>query len=156
MLIRIPQHLTNVSSHCTLVNYKLVSQFICKFVAQCFVFMSIYIHIYIHTYIYTHTHFYCCFSVAKSCLTLCDSMYCSMPGSCLPHCLPEFAQIQVHGVMMLFHYLILCLPILLLPSTFPNSVQFSHSVVSDSLQLHGLQHIRLPCPLPELAQTHVH
>ena len=28
------------------------------------------------------------------------------------------------------------------------SVQFSHSVVSDCLQLHGLQHARLPCPLP--------
>ena len=26
------------------------------------------------------------------------------------------------------------------------SVQFSHSVVSDSLWLHGLQHARLPCP----------
>ena len=31
-------------------------------------------------------------------------------------------------------------------------------VVSNSLQAHGLQHTRLPCPshLPELAQTHVH
>ena len=31
-----------------------------------------------------------------------------------------------------------------------SSVQFSpvHSVVSDSLQLHGLQHARLPCPSP--------
>ena len=29
-----------------------------------------------------------------------------------------------------------------------NSVQFSHSVVSDSLQPHGLQHARLPCPSP--------
>ena len=28
------------------------------------------------------------------------------------------------------------------------SVQFSHSVVSDSLQSHGLQHTRPPCPLP--------
>ena len=28
------------------------------------------------------------------------------------------------------------------------SVQFSHSVVSDSLWLHGLQHARLPCPSP--------
>ena len=28
------------------------------------------------------------------------------------------------------------------------SVQFSHSVVSDSLQTHGLQHPRLPCPSP--------
>ena len=28
------------------------------------------------------------------------------------------------------------------------SVQFSHSVVSDTLQPHGLQHARLPCPSP--------
>ena len=27
-------------------------------------------------------------------------------------------------------------------------VQFSHSVVSNSLQPHGLQHVRLPCPSP--------
>ena len=38
------------------------------------------------------------------------------------------------------------------------SVQFSHSVVSDSLQPHGLQHTRPPCPsqLLEFTQTHVH
>ena len=38
------------------------------------------------------------------------------------------------------------------------TVQFSWSVVSDSLQPHGLQHIGLPVhhKLPELAQTHVH
>ena len=29
-----------------------------------------------------------------------------------------------------------------------SSVQFSHSVVSDSLQPHGPQHARLPCPSP--------
>ena len=29
-----------------------------------------------------------------------------------------------------------------------DSVQFSHSIVSDSLQPHGLQHARLPCPSP--------
>ena len=29
-----------------------------------------------------------------------------------------------------------------------SSIQFSHSVVSNSLRLHGLQHTRLPCPLP--------
>ena len=29
-----------------------------------------------------------------------------------------------------------------------NSVQFSCSVMSDSLQPHGLQHARLPCPSP--------
>ena len=48
----------------------------------------------------------------------------------------------------------------------PVSVQFSCSVVSDSLPPHGLQHARLPCPSPtaracsnsclEPAQTHVH
>ena len=29
-----------------------------------------------------------------------------------------------------------------------SSVQFSRSVMSDSLRLHGLQHARLPCPSP--------
>ena len=39
-----------------------------------------------------------------------------------------------------------------------SSVQFSRSVVSDSLRPHELQHARLPCPLPspEFTQTHVH
>ena len=38
------------------------------------------------------------------------------------------------------------------------SVQFSRSVMSDSLRPHGLQYTRLPCPspTPELTQTHVH
>ena len=39
-----------------------------------------------------------------------------------------------------------------------HSVQFSHSVVSDSLRPHELQPARPPCPhqLPEFTQTHVH
>ena len=39
-----------------------------------------------------------------------------------------------------------------------SSVQFSRSVVSDSLRTHELQHSRPPCPshLPEFTQTHVH
>ena len=38
------------------------------------------------------------------------------------------------------------------------SVQFSRSVVSDSLRSHGLQYARLPCPSStlEFTQTHVH
>ena len=38
------------------------------------------------------------------------------------------------------------------------SVQFSHSVMSDSLQPHEPQHARPPCPSPllEFTQTHVH
>ena len=35
-------------------------------------------------------------------------------------------------------------------------VQFNCSVVSNSLQPHGLQHARFLCPFPELTQTHVH
>ena len=61
--------------------------------------------------------------------------------------------------VMLSKYLILCRPLLLLPSIFPsirvfsNNVtlhisQFSRSVMSDSLGPHGLQHARLPCPSP--------
>ena len=39
-----------------------------------------------------------------------------------------------------------------------SSVQFSHSVVSDSLRPHESQHARPPCPspTPEFTQTHVH
>ena len=39
-----------------------------------------------------------------------------------------------------------------------SSVQFSHSVVSDSLRPHESQHARPPCPspIPEFTQTHVH
>ena len=39
-----------------------------------------------------------------------------------------------------------------------NSVQFSHSVISDSLQPHGLQHTRLPCyhQFLGLTQTQIH
>ena len=39
-----------------------------------------------------------------------------------------------------------------------SSVQFSHSVVSDSLRPHESQHTRPPCPspTPEFTQTHVH
>ena len=35
-----------------------------------------------------------------------------------------------------------------LDSIYMCSVQFSHSIVSDSLRPHGLQHARLPCPSP--------
>ena len=39
-----------------------------------------------------------------------------------------------------------------------SSVQFSRSVMSDSLQAHELQHVRppYPSPSPEFTQTHVH
>ena len=39
-----------------------------------------------------------------------------------------------------------------------SSFQFSHSVVSDSLRPHELQHARPPCPsqTPGVTQTHAH
>ena len=56
----------------------------------------------------------------------------------------------------------LCFPRHICPSfwsqwTF-SSVQFSHSVVSDSLRPHGLEHVSLPVhhQLPEFTQTYVH
>ena len=44
-------------------------------------------------------------------------------------------------------FLLLSPNYVLLPACF-SSVQFSHSVVSDSLRPHGLQHAGLPCPSP--------
>ena len=90
---------------------------------------------------------------AQSCLTLCDPMHCSPLGS------------SVHGILQV--------RILEWVAMFPNpgikrmspalqtdyllsetpgkplqrlSVQFSPSIMSGSLQPHGLQHARPPCP----------
>ena len=59
-------------------------------------------------------------SVAQSCLTLCDPMNHSTPGLPVHHQLPEFTQlISIEAVMPSSH-LILCRPLLLLPSIFPS------------------------------------
>ena len=50
----------------------------------------------------------------------------STPGSPVFHCLPEFAQIHVRWLMIPSHHLILCHPLLLLPSTFPRIRIFSN------------------------------
>ena len=60
-------------------------------------------------------------SVAQSCPTLCNTMNCSMPGLPVHHQLPEFIQTQVP-----FSHLILCRPLLLLPSIFPIIRVFSN------------------------------
>ena len=58
---------------------------------------------------------------------------------------------SIKSVMSSSH-LFLCRPLLLLPPIPPSirvfSVQFSRSVVSDSLQPHESQHARPPCPSP--------
>ena len=65
----------------------------------------------------------CCCLVAQLCLTLCDPMDCSMPGFPVLHYLLES--------MMPSNRLILCCPLLLLPSIFP-----SIRVFSNELSLH--------------------
>ena len=64
-------------------------------------------------------------SVAQSCPTLCNPMYCSTPGLPVHHqlwCSPKLMSIE--SVMPSSH-LILCLPLLLLPSIFPSIRVFS-------------------------------
>ena len=64
--------------------------------------------------------------VAQSCSTLRNPMDCSTPGSFVPlHYLPEFDQVHAIELVMLPNHLILCLPLLLLPSIFPSIRDFS-------------------------------
>ena len=67
----------------------------------------------------------CCCSVAESCLTLSDPIDCSMPSSSVLYYLPEFDQIHSIESVILSNYLILCCPLLLLPSIFPSIRVFS-------------------------------
>ena len=65
-------------------------------------------------------------SVAQSCPTLWDPMNRSMPGLPVHHQLPEFTKpMSIESVMPSSH-LILCRPLLLLPSMFPSIRVFSN------------------------------
>ena len=67
----------------------------------------------------------CCCSVTKMCPTLCDPMDCSIPGFLSftnSRSLLKFMSIEL---MMPYNYLILCHPLLLLPSVFPSIRVFS-------------------------------
>ena len=72
-------------------------------------------------------------------------MDCSILGSPLLHNLQSVLKFMSIEKVTLSNHLILCYPLLFLPSVFP--IQFSCSVMSNSLQLHGLQ-ARLPYPSP--------
>ena len=65
-------------------------------------------------------------SVVQSCPTLCNPMNHSTPGLPVHHQLLEFTQAHVHWVVMPSNHLILCCPLLLLPSIFPNIRVFSN------------------------------
>ena len=67
-------------------------------------------------------------SVAQSCPALCDPMNCSTPGLPVHHHLPKSTQTHVHWVSDASNRLILCCPLLLLPSIFPSIRVFSNEV----------------------------
>ena len=119
--------------------------------------------------IYLIVQFQCMCMYAKSlqsCSTLCDSMDSSSPGSSVHGILQarmleridmpsSRGSFQTQGsnpcFLHLLHWQVGSLP--LVPPGKPqctriSSVQFSHSVVSDSLRPHESQHARPPCPSP--------
>ena len=81
-------------------------------------------------------------SVAQSCMTLCDPMDYRKPGFPVHRQLPELTQTHVHPwwthhheSVMPSNHLILCCPLLLLPSIFPSIRVFSKE---------SILHIRWP------------
>ena len=64
-------------------------------------------------------------SVAQSCPTLCDSMDCSMPGPLSITNSQSLLKLMSTESVMPSNYLILCHPLLLLPSIFPSIRVFS-------------------------------
>ena len=64
-------------------------------------------------------------SVAQSCPTLCDPMNHSTPGLPVYHQLPELTKLMSIESVMPSNHLILCRPLLLLPSIFPSIRVFS-------------------------------
>ena len=59
-------------------------------------------------------------------VSLCDPMNRSMPGLPVHHQLPEFTQTHIHRSVMPSSHLILCRPLLLLPSIPPSIRVFSN------------------------------
>ena len=62
----------------------------------------------------------CCCSVSQSCPTLYTLMDCSRPSFPVLHHLPQLAQLVTIEAVMPSNHLILCHPLLLLPSIFPS------------------------------------
>ena len=68
-------------------------------------------------------------SVAQSCPTLCDPMDCSTPGFPAHHHVQSLLKLMSIESVMPSNYLILCYPLLLLPSIFPSIRVFSNESV---------------------------
>ena len=67
--------------------------------------------------------------VPQSCPTLCDPLQYSKLGLPVHQQLPEFTQTHVHESVMPSNHLILCHPLLLLPSIIPSIMVFSNESV---------------------------
>ena len=68
-------------------------------------------------------------SVTQLCPTLCDPMNCSTPGLPVHHQLLEFTKLMCIKLVMPSNHLILCCPLLLLPSIFSSIRVFSNESV---------------------------
>ena len=68
-------------------------------------------------------------SVTQLCPTLCIPMDCYTPDFPVHHQLLDLAQTHVHQVGDAIQHLILCIPLLLLPSVFPSIRIFSNESV---------------------------
>ena len=68
-------------------------------------------------------------SVAQSCPTLCDPMNCRTPGLPVHHQILEFTKLMSIESVTPSNHLILCCPLLLLPSIFPSIRVFSNESV---------------------------
>ena len=68
-------------------------------------------------------------SVAQLCPNLYNAMDCSMPGLPVCHQLPELLKLMSIESVMPSSHLILCRPLLLLPSIFPSIRVFSNESV---------------------------
>ena len=68
-------------------------------------------------------------SVAQSCPTLCDPMDCSTPGFPFHHQLRSLLKLMSIKSVLPSNHLILCHPLLLLPSIFPSIRVFSKESV---------------------------
>ena len=89
-------------------------------------------------------HCYC--SVIKSYLTLCDPMNCSIPGPASLSFTISWSLLKLMSIESVIpsNYLILCRPLLLLPSIFPSIKVFSNDQVAKVLELQ-LQHQWCQC-----------
>ena len=75
-----------------------------------------------------HLYHICC-SVAKSCSVLHNPKYCSTPGFSVPHISQSLLKFTSIESVMPSNHLILCSPLVLLPSIFPSIRVFSNESV---------------------------